>query len=97
MRFGYHPDALEEYAQAALFYEGREPGLGGEFTLAIEAGIQSILEAPDRWPFLEGDIRRHLLRRFPYGILYTIERDLVLIVAIMHLSREPGCWRHRVS
>lgn len=46
---------------------------------------------------MEDDIRRFLVRRFPYGILYTIEADHILILAIMHLSREPGYWRHRVA
>lgn len=97
MRFIYHPDALAEYADAALYYEERTPGLGADFTLEVEAAIQSILEAPDRWRCLEEDVRRFLVCRFPYGILYTLEEDHVLILALMHLSREPGYWRHRIT
>ena len=97
MRFIYHPDALAEYADAALYYEERTPGLGADFTREVETAIQCILEAPDRWRSLEEDVRRFLVRRFPYGVLYTIEDDHVLILALMHLSREPGYWRHRIA
>jgi plasmid stabilization system protein ParE len=97
MKCIYHPEALAEYADAALYYEERTARLGVDFTVEVESAIQSILQAPDRWRCIEEDVRRYLVRRFPYGILYTIEQDYVLILALMHLSREPGYWRHRVS
>ena len=96
MRFVYHPDALLEYADAALYYDERAPGLGSDFTTEVDAAIKRILEGPKQWACLEEDVRRCLVHRFPYGILYTIEEEYVLIVAIMHLSREPGYWRHRI-
>lgn len=97
MKYIYHPEALAEYADAALYYEERTVGLGADFTVEVESAIQSVLNTPDRWRCIEEDIRRFLVRRFPYGILYTIEQDYVLILALMHLSREPGYWRHRVA
>ncbi|MGA2174120.1 MAG: type II toxin-antitoxin system RelE/ParE family toxin [Verrucomicrobiota bacterium] len=96
MRFIYHPGALGEYADAALHYDERVPGLGADFTKEVDAAIARILQAPDRWRCLEDDIRRCLVHRFPYGVLYTIEEGYVLIVAVMHLSREPGYWRDRI-
>jgi len=97
MKYIYHPEALAEYADAALYYEERTPGLGADFTFEVETAIQKVLEVPDRWRCIEDDIRRFLVSRFPYGVLYTIEADYILILAIMHLSREPGYWRHRAS
>ena len=97
MRFVYHPDALAEYTDGALYFDERVPGLGADFTVEMDNAIAVILEAPDRWRILEEDVRRYLVHRFPYGILYTIEDGYVLIVAMMHLSREPGYWRHRIS
>jgi plasmid stabilization system protein ParE len=70
--------------------------LGFQFTAEVEAAIAAVLAAPDQWRRIEEDVRRYLVHRFPYGLLYTIESDQVLIVAVMHLSREPGYWRHRV-
>lgn len=96
MRYDFHPEALEEYQQAALYYAERDPGLALRFVEAVEETIQRILEAPARWRILDEDVRRCLTRVFPYGVLYTVEPDFVLIVAIMHCSREPGYWKQRV-
>ena len=62
----------------------------------VKAGaVEVILEDPLRWRPFDEDVRRCLTRVFPYGILYTIESDFVLIVAVAHCSREPGYWKHR--
>ena len=97
MTYGFHPEARREYLEAAEFYESRRPGIGAAFTLEVEATIQRILEAPDRWRILEQDIRRCLTHVFPYGVLYTIEDDFILIVAVAHGSREPGYCRDRLK
>lgn len=92
----FHPEARLEYRDAAIFYNGRRPGLGAAFTLEIEATIKRIKETPDRWPVIEQDVRKCLTRVFPYSILYTIEQDAILIVSVMHLRRKPGHWRNRL-
>jgi toxin ParE1/3/4 len=45
---------------------------------------------------IDEDVRRCITHVFPYGILYTIEQNLILIVAVMHFSREPDYWKHRI-
>jgi len=97
MRYDFHPEAFEEYQQAALHYAEHDPGLALRFVEAVEETIQRILEAPTRWRILDEDVRRCLTRVFPYGVLYTVEPDFVLIVAVMHCSREPGYWKQRVA
>jgi toxin ParE1/3/4 len=97
MRYAFHPDALEEYDEAARWYAEREPALALRFIEAVEDAMRRILEAPTRWRVIEEDVRRCLTRVFPYGVLYTIEPDFVLIVAVMHCSREPGCWKPRLT
>lgn len=97
MTFQFHPDARLEYIEAAAFYESRRGGLGAAFTLEVEATIQRLLEAPERWPTLEQGIRVCRTRTFPYGVLYSIENDAIVIVAVMHLHREPGYWRQRTE
>ncbi len=59
--------------------------------------IQQIIEAPGRWPVLEEDIHRCLTHVFPYAVLYSVEIDYVLILAVMHSHREPGYWRKRIA
>jgi plasmid stabilization system protein ParE len=97
MRYEFHPEALEEYEEAALYYAERDPGLALRFIETVEEAIRRILEAPTRWRVIDEDVRRFLTRVFPYGILYTVEPDFVLIVAVMHCSREPGYWKQRVA
>jgi len=97
MTYAFHPEARLEYLEAARFYESRRPGLGVAFTREIETVIERILEAPDHWRIIEQDVRRCLTHIFPYGILYTIEEDFVLIIAVAHGSRKPGYWLHRLT
>ena len=58
---------------------------------------ERILEAPDRWRITREDVRHYLAHKFPYAILYTIEVDSIVIVAVAHGSREPGYWKHRLK
>lgn len=97
MRYEFHPEARLEFRESAAFYESQRPRLGFAFTDEIESAIRSIIEDPERWSFLEQDIRRCRTKRFPYGVLYTIETDIILIIAIIHCSRKPGYWRTRIS
>src|SRR5215208_342597 len=97
MRYEFHPEALEEYQQAVIWYAQREQKLAVEFITAVEEAIQRTIEAPTRWRVVDEDVRRCLTHVFPYAILYSIEDNFLLIVAIMHCSREPGYWKHRAS
>jgi toxin ParE1/3/4 len=97
MRFEFHPEALTEYEAAAAYYAQHENGLDLRFIAAVEQAVKKILESPNQWRVLEGDVRRCLTRVFPYAVLYTIELDYVLIIAVMHCRREPGYWRHRID
>lgn len=97
MRYEFHPEALEEYNEAAFYYARKEPGLDLRFILCVEQAIELVLQDPMRWRQIDQDVRRCLTRVFPYGILYTIEEDYILIVAVAHCSREPNYWRHRVA
>ena len=78
MKLIFHPGAQTEYAEAAQYYESRVRGLGGDFTLEIEAALQQISEDPQHWRRVDEDVRRCLVRRFPYGLLYTIEASHIL-------------------
>ena len=97
MRFKFHPQALEDYQQAVNWYAPRGTTLAESFMQAVEGRDLRIAENPARWRVIEEDVHRCLTRVFPFGILYTIESDYVLIVAVMHCSREPGYWRHRLE
>jgi toxin ParE1/3/4 len=97
MRFEFHPEVLEEYDAAAVYYAQRENGLDLRFIEAVEQAVAKIRATPQRWMVLESDVRRCLTRVFPYAVLYIIEPDYILIIAVMHCRREPGYWRHRLK
>ncbi|AUX43028.1 uncharacterized protein SOCE26_044680 [Sorangium cellulosum] len=59
------------------------------------AAVDRIAEAPEQGPELEPGVRRLTLQRFPYGLLYVVEPDRILVLAVMHLRRRPGYWRGR--
>lgn len=95
MTFSFHPEAGEEFQAAVAYYEERQPGLGLDLALEVHSAIDRILAYPRAWPPVEGEIRRCLVRRFPYGILYTAEPSMIWILAVMHLHRDPDYWKHR--
>lgn len=92
----FHPEADTEVIEAAQYYETRSPGLGFSFLMEIEAAIDKIIMNPHACELVDDEIRRKLLRRFPYGLLYAIEPDLIRVVAVAHHKRRPNYWRSRL-
>lgn len=96
MRVEFHPEAEEEFAEAVRFYKERGRTLGERFAHEIWSTIDRAATTPERWRAIEHDVRKCVVRVFPYGVLYTVEADYILIVAIAHGKRQPGYWRHRL-
>jgi plasmid stabilization system protein ParE len=71
--------------------------LGTRFRAELDSAAGRILEAPDRWGILEKDIRRFLMRRFPYSILYRVEGEVVRVLVVKHHSRHPDYWKGRIA
>jgi len=95
MTFSFHPEAEAEFIGAIEYYENNERGLGYDFSIEVHAVIQNILKYPTAWPIMEEDIRRCLVNRFPYGVVYSIEGNEIFILAVMHLRRHPDYWKKR--
>lgn len=96
MSFQFHPEAETEFLAAVDWYEERSAGLGGDFAAEIHAAIQRAVAMPLAWPPVDGEIRRVLANRFPYGVLYASRGSSVYILAVMHLRRHPDYWRERL-
>ncbi len=96
MKFSFHPEAQVELAKAMEYYESCEIGLGIDFYMEILSSLNKIINFPKAWPIVEDDIRRCILNRFPYGMLYSVESKKIYIVAIMNLHREPQYWKSRI-
>jgi toxin ParE1/3/4 len=97
MRYVFHPEALTEYAEAVQYYTERRVEVAQAFIDAIEDTVYRIRESPIRYRAIDDEVRRCMTGKFPYGILYTIEQDYILILAVMHCSRKPGYWKSRRS
>lgn len=91
-----HPDALAEAEAAVAWYAARSARAPAAFIEEIDNAIQSILNAPKRWPIFEADFRRMPLFRFPYSIVYREKSNaLIQILAVAHGRRRPGYWKTR--
>ena len=95
MRVALDRAARSELREAALFYEDGRDGLGQEFLDAVDAAIGEVCQHPTMWRSLTGRFRRHLVRRFPYAIVYAIEAETIYVAAVMHLKHKPGYWEGR--
>jgi plasmid stabilization system protein ParE len=91
------PEAEEEMAAAARYYESRAYGLGKNYLLEVERAVKAIKESPETWPVIKNTMRRRLVRRFPFGIIYCIEPEEIVIIAVAHLRRRPKYWEERTT
>ncbi len=88
------PEAERDLDEACQWYEQQFKGLGREFIICIDAALSVVHRTPQISPKVHKNIRRALIRRFPYGIFYILERDKVIVLAFLHTSRDPktiGC------
>jgi len=90
------PEAERDIADAALWYEARAQGLGFDFLRLVDACLSDIRRTPGRFPVVHRDLRRALLRRFPYGVFFTSDDDTVRVIACLHVRRDPRAWGDRL-
>lgn len=91
------PEAEQEMIEAALYYQSQASGLGVDFLSEIEHATKSIAAFPNTYPILEGQLRRRLVRQFPFGILYRVDPDEIVVIAVAHTRRRPGYWKKRIK
>jgi plasmid stabilization system protein ParE len=93
----FTPSARAELIDAQAWYENEAPGLGRRFRAAVHAVIERMSANPRQFPAVYKSIRRALLRRFPYALMFVIEADDTLtVIACFHGSRDPARWQERV-
>jgi plasmid stabilization system protein ParE len=91
----FRPQAEAEFEEAQAWYEERLRGLGQEFVTSVQATINLVSRNPGQFQRIDGEVRRALVRRFPYAILYLADLESVTIIAVFHTSRDPAAWRDR--
>jgi len=91
----FHSEARREFFRSANYYEDQVVGLGDIFIDEVENVLEVIEQYPSSGTKITSTERRFLVSRFPYGIVYTVEDDLIMIFAIMSLKQKPGYWESR--
>lgn len=87
------PEVEVDLLEAVVWYENKLQGLGESFLLNVEATIRTIKRNPEAFPKVYKEIRRVLIKKFPFGIFYLIEKERIVILAIFHASRSPKNWK----
>lgn len=91
----FEPEVEAEVDEAYHWYERQCRGLGEGFLAAVRAALDRIQLNPEIHAVVYREVRRALVRRFPYAIYYRIEPDRIAVVAIHHGKRDPKRWQSR--
>lgn len=97
MRIEFLDPAKREFAETIAYYNKESEGLGYRFAAEVRRTLSCIALHPKAWMLISKRTRRCRTNGFPYGIIYQIKDDVILIVAVMHLHRHPNSWKSRLS
>lgn len=97
IRIGISEDALQDLTDGFLFYETQEPGLGDYFSACLGADIEGLKVSAGIHRVVYQDYHRLLSRVFPYGVFYTVEKDLAVVWAVIDLRRNPAWIRAHLA
>ncbi|SJM96198.1 type II toxin-antitoxin system RelE/ParE family toxin [Crenothrix polyspora] len=97
MKVSFLEPAEKELQETIDYYQEQRQGLGDEFLVEILLTLEHIEMHPQAWPQLSKRTRRCRTRRFPYGVVYRLQDDGILVVAVSHLHRKPLYWLNRLT
>jgi len=97
MKAEFHPRASEEIIETTAYYEGEVPGLGDRFIAEVERIVEVLCDQPNIGQSVGEELRRILLARFPYSLIYSIESERIWVIAVAHHRRRPGYWQDRID
>jgi|SRR5215207_5648844 len=89
--------AAADIESAAAWYEDRRAGLGGEFLRAVRAALAAIERNPLQFGSARHDVRRAIVRRFPYALFFVADPEVISILACLHVRRDPQAWQSRTA
>jgi plasmid stabilization system protein ParE len=91
----FHQDAEAEFHEAVLWYENQRIGLGPEFVLCIDEAVERIRRGPQGFPVILNEVRRAVVRRFPFAIFFEARPEEIRVLAVFHSRRDPSRWQSR--
>jgi hypothetical protein len=89
--------AKQEFKTAQEYYEMEQTGLGSRFEMEIRQALLRIQQYPRVWSTEQKEIRRCFIHKFPYKVIYSIQNEIIIILAFAHLHRKPDYWVDRVK
>jgi len=89
------PEAQSDLAEAYRWYSEQAADLGDELLAEVGNVLERIEKFPESYAKVHRDIRRALIRRFPYGVFYRAEPDSIIVLAVLHQARNPERWKRR--
>ena len=96
MNFQILQSTEAEIAEAMDYYNTQYPGLGYEFAFEVKESMNRIISFPNAWPLFQEEARKCQIDRFPYGIIYEVREDTIIVFALMHLRENPQKWEKRL-
>lgn len=94
-RFIVRPLAEADLEDAARWYEDERAGLAERFLKDLDETFARIREGPFQFPTVSGEVRRALLHTFPYAVYFRASNEMVVVLAVLHMRRNPKVWRGR--
>lgn len=96
MNYRFHPAALAEHLDQVAFYESQLRGLGADYLAAFDRFIQQICSHPQAFAQIQKTaLRRAVMKRYPFQLIYMVLENQVYILAIAHHKRRPSYWAIR--
>ena len=95
MEYIYHAEAFDEYREAVLHYNNISSTIANQFVVKIEQTVALIREQPNAWVVVSKNIRRSIVKGYPYSIFFSVYSGKIYILAIAHQKRKPNYWKKR--
>ena len=89
MRIRFKPEAEAELVEARAWYSLQRQGLDAQLMMRVDEALQRIIQAPEAYPTIHGQVRRAVIRQFPFAIFYELTAAEIRVVAVFHSRRDP--------
>lgn len=90
-------EAIQDIREASKWYDSIKSGLGDDFLLSLEASVNHIQRNPLQYQIRYGKVRRVLLQRFPYQVIFVVNEQLIGVLGVIHTNRDPNAWQKRLK